>query len=116
MAFIKRNIVKVATLFYVLFAPVISFASCDPGKLCNPINQSTIMGLIKSLLEGLIKIGMPVIALAMIYCGFLFVSATGNTEKIKTAKETLLYTLLGAVILLGSWAIAQLISSTVLAL
>ena len=56
------------------------------------------------------------VALAIIYCGFLFVSARGNTEKLTKAKEALLYTVIGAAILLGSWAIAIMISETVLSL
>ena len=66
------------------------------------------------VLIAVIKIGIPVIALAIIYSGFLFVSAQGNSEKIKKAKDAILYSLIGAAILLGSWAIAQLISNTVL--
>ena len=88
---------------------------CNPatGKICNPINTNTIQEFIKTLLEGVLKIGIPIVALAIIYCGFLFVSARGNSEKLTKAKDTLLYTLIGAAILLGSWAIAQLISATV---
>jgi Type IV secretion system pilin len=86
------------------------------GKICNPIKTGTINEVIKVILQGIIKVGIPVIALAIIYCGFLFVSAQGKPESIKKAKDALMYTLIGAAILLGSWAIAQLISETVLAL
>lgn len=69
-----------------------------------------------TLLEGVIKIGIPIIALAIIYSGFLFVFARGNSEKLGKAKDALLYSLIGSALLLGSWAIAKLISATVLAL
>ncbi len=91
----------------------------DPcaGKICNPIPKvKNLPDLIRILLEGALKLGIPIIALAVIYAGFLFVAARGNEEKLTTAKQTLLYTLIGAAILLGSWAIAQLISETVDAL
>ena len=39
-----------------------------------------------------------------------------NSESIKKAKESLMYTLIGAAIILGSWALAQLISDTVILL
>ncbi len=106
----------------ILLLPVLSFAQtggggCDPGKeVCNPINAKTINEFIKKILEGAIKIGIPIIALAIIYSGFLFVAARGNSEKLTTAKKALTYTLIGAAILLGSWAIAKLISETILAL
>lgn len=112
MRFIKDNSLKLSIMFFSVFSPLISFAQ---GKILNPIaGIDTVQGLIKTLLIGLIKIGMPVVALAIIYSGFLFVSARGNSEKITKAKESLMYTLIGAAILLGSWAIAILISDTVL--
>lgn len=121
MKFVRKNLSKILFSFYLLVMPVISLAldvngvPCDKsGKICNPIPGITsIDGLIAKLLTGAIKIGLPIIALAIIYCGFLFVQARGKPEAISKAREALLYTLIGAAILLGSWAIAQLISSTV---
>jgi len=87
------------------------------GKIINPLGTtSTLPALIQKILEGMLKIGIPIVALAIIYCGFLFVFARGNSEKITHAKDALLYTMIGAAILLGAWAIAQMISATVLAL
>lgn len=123
MKFINKNFSKLFFLGLVLVLPVLSFAQtaaheCDPklGKICNPINATTINGFIKTILEGVIKIGLPIVALALIYSGFLFVKAQGNPEELKTAKRAFLYTVIGAAILLGSWAIAKLISDTVLSL
>ncbi len=93
---------------------------CDPSKMiCNPLGPNgvtSIMAFIETLLVGVLRVGIPIVALAVIYCGFLFVSARGSPEKLSKAKDALLYTLIGAAILLGSWAIAKLISATVLAL
>jgi len=122
MNFIKKGLSKAAFIgLTISFAPITVFANgdtCgDPGTICNPIpNVTSIPGLIQTVLISLIKIGIPVIALAIIYCGFLFVAARGNPEKISKAKDALLYTLIGAAVLLGSWALATLISSTILGL
>ncbi len=122
---IENNWRKLVFISLALFTPVVSFAqitidntgnSSNGGKIVNPIKTDSLAGLIKTLLEGVLKIGIPIVALAIIYCGFLFVSARGNPEEIKHAKESLLYTLIGAAVLLGSWALATLISNTVLAL
>jgi hypothetical protein len=120
--FTKKLIIAISVAF-ILFLPVISFAdgtqpidaSISP-KIVNPIGIDDVNGLIKTILEGVITIGIPVIALAIIYCGFLFVQARGKPESIKKAKDALIYTLIGAALLLGAWAIAQMISDTVLAL
>ncbi len=111
------------TLAFFVLLPVLVFAQagsggtiCDPakGKICNPINQTTIDGFLQTLLVGVIKIGIPIVALAIIYAGFLYVTARGNSEKLETAHKALTFSIIGAAILLGSWALAQLISETVL--
>lgn len=122
--FLKKNLNKIALVIYVALIPVISFAAdnntpSDPsqGKILNPLaTTSTLPDLIQTFLIGAIKIGIPIVALAVVYCGFLFVAARGNSEKLTKAKDALLYTLIGAAILLGALAIAKMISATVLAL
>ena len=85
------------------------------GKIVNPIPKiSSLTGLIKTILEAVVTIGIPIVTLAIIYCGFLFVKALGKPEELKKAKDALLYTVIGSAILLGAWTIAQLISDTVL--
>ena len=131
---IKRNLAVIFLTLVLVSLPIISFAQGkgsvdvnpkDPtttsgsARIENPLESkgiNSINGLIKVLLTGVLRIGIPIVALAIIYSGFLFVSARGNSEGIKKAKETLMYTLIGSAILLGSWAIAQLISNTVLSL
>jgi len=121
--FLKKNLNKIALVIYIALIPIISFAdgpNTDPtqGKIIDPLGNkfADVPALIKTILEGAIKIGIPIVALAVIYCGFLFVFARGNPEKLKKAKDALLYTLIGAAILLGAWAIANMIQATVLAL
>ncbi|MEX2052539.1 MAG: hypothetical protein WD991_02510 [Candidatus Paceibacterota bacterium] len=127
MKLIRGKLGHLLILAFISFLPLVPFTSlavdiddqpCDiSGKICNPLSGSTTVdGFIKKFLEGAIKIGIPIIALAIIYSGFLFVAARGNPESLTKAKDTLLYTLIGAAILIGSWAIAKLISETVLAL
>jgi len=53
------------------------------------------------------------VAIAIIYSGFLFVTAQGNSEKLTKAKKALLYTIIGAALLLGSYVIATAIGKTV---
>ncbi len=119
MSYLKKTLPSLLVLFFLLIIPLLSVESaCDPsaGKICPPVDQTNLNDFIKDLLEGALKLGMPLVALAIIYCGFLFVTAIGNPEKITKANDALLYTLIGAAVLLGSWAIATLISDTVLTL
>ncbi len=83
-------------------------------KIDNPLSGVNDIGsFIKKILDIVLTIGIPIVALFIIYSGFLFVTARGNSEKLSDAKKTLGYTLLGAAILLGSWIIAQALGETV---
>jgi hypothetical protein len=126
MKFILKNLFVMIFLTFIFLSPVLSLAVDVNGDLSNnnpsatsvtinnPIPSiTTVDGFIKTILVGVIKIGLPIVALAIIYSGFLFVSARGKPEALKKAKDAFLYSLIGAAILLGSWALAQLISDTV---
>jgi hypothetical protein len=84
-------------------------------KIANPLgpNITDIPTFINVIVSFVLLIGIPIIVLAVIYAGFLFVTAQGNSEKLKKAKTTLLYTLIGAALLLGSFVIAKAIQGTV---
>ena len=88
-------------------------------RLENPLaggSVNDIPTLIREILKIVITIGVPIVALAIIYSGFLFVAAQGNPEKLKKAKDTLLYVIIGAAILLGAYVIAEAIDATVRAI
>lgn len=80
----------------------------------NPLEGAgDIPSLIYKLLGGLITIGVPVLVVVIVYAGFLFVSAGGNTENINKAKSTLLWACIGGAILIGAKVIANIVCSTV---
>jgi Type IV secretion system pilin len=80
----------------------------------NPLSGiNDLNGLIVAILNIVLVIGVPIITLAIIYCGFLFVQAQGNSEQVTQAKSALLYTIIGAALLLGAFVIANAIQGTV---
>lgn len=85
------------------------------GKICNPLGNGNddLFALVNAVLDGVMKLGAILAVLAIIYSGFLFVTAGGDEGKIKTAKLVLLYTVIGAAILLGAKVIATVIQNTV---
>lgn len=99
------------------------FDSGDNGsnfsRLQNPLEGggvNDIPTLVRKLLDIVLTIAVPIIAVAIIYTGFLFISAQGNPEALKKAKTTLMYVLIGAAILLAAYVIAEAIESTVRAI
>ena len=85
-------------------------------KIVNPLGENgpqTIPDFIKEIIKIVLYVGIPIVALFIIYTGFLFVEAQGNPEKLTKAKNSLMYTLIGAALLLGAFIIAEAIGATV---
>ena len=81
----------------------------------NPLGPDlkTIPDFIYALIKIVMYVGVPIVALAIIYTGFLFVTAQGDEKKLTEAKKAIVNTLIGAVILLGAFVIANAIKGTV---
>ncbi len=87
------------------------------GALFNPLGSgATLPGLLASILAFVVRIGAIVVVFMLVYVGFLFVTARGKEADITQARQALLWTVVGALILLGAQAIAIAIQATVQAL
>lgn len=84
-------------------------------KINNPLgeNLTNIPSFVKKAIEIALQVGVPILILAIIYTGFLFVQAQGNKDKLTKAKDALTYTLIGGALLLGAFVIAEAIGTTV---
>jgi heme/copper-type cytochrome/quinol oxidase subunit 2 len=122
---------SIALLLFVLVAvvPMSVFAADDQGDATNPpadasvtlINPlgpggSSLETFLNSILDIVIRIGSIVVVVMLVYVGFLFVAAQGNSTKLEAARKALLWTVIGALILLGAKALAVGIKATVQAL
>jgi len=87
--------------------PIVGFS------ISNPLKFSTIDQLITAIMGIVVQIMIPVITVMIIYTGFLFVTARGDVAKITTAKQTFLYVIIGAAIMLGAFVIKTAITGTV---
>lgn len=79
----------------------------------NPIEFNTISEFLVAMLDVVVRIAFPFIVLAIIYTGFLFVTARGNQDKLKEAKTTFLLVIIGSLLILGASVLARAIESTV---
>lgn len=83
------------------------------AKLENPLgNTTSVSEFVKKILNGLIQIGIPIAVLFVIYAGFKFVTAQGNSEKLAEARKNFLWTIVGIAIFLGAVVIADLVAGT----
>jgi hypothetical protein len=83
-------------------------------KFKNPTPFNSIIDLVNAIVKNIvIPVAVPFLALAIMYTGFLFVTAKGNAEKLKKAKEALKWTLIGGAVILASAVIASALQGTI---
>jgi hypothetical protein len=89
----------------------------NPGpRLMNPLQAPDIQTFLINIIQILVVFATPVIIAFIMYAGFLFVTAKGDTGQISDAKHALTWAVIGGVILLGAQAIITVIQNTVNAL
>ena len=80
-------------------------------EITNPINSGTFADVVGKIAALVAKIGSVLVVLFLIYAGLLFVTARGSDDQLKRAKGTLWWTLVGAAIVIGAYAIAQAVTN-----
>jgi hypothetical protein len=100
--------VFVLSMFFVGTSQVLHAAG-----FTNPLGNVTLYDFLLGILNSLIFILFPVIVLMIVITGFLFVVAQGNATKLQTARSSLLWTVIGGLIILGSKGLALAIEATV---
>ena len=101
---------------FVWVAPVLLYAQCAEGKLCNPLaNEMGLWGLIEYIVRDIVvAIVAPVsIVLALLWSGFMFIQAQGNEAKLAQARTNFLYVVIGSILLLGAYVILTVLVNTI---
>ncbi len=92
-------------------------------SLINPIKCSPaaeqkgecLIEFLLAIISVLLLFALPIIIFFIMYAGFQFVTAAGNESKVSAAKSTLLWAVIGGVIILGSKLIITVIQGTITA-
>lgn len=83
-----------------------------PGafQIKNPLQADTIPQILKDVGDFLFKIAFPIVVIMVLFAGFQILTAAGNPEQIDRGKKTLLWAILGTVIILIAGGVANLIA------
>jgi hypothetical protein len=112
--YLKQKLIIASTVAFFTVSilstlPVVVFAQ----RLTNPLQFETLSEFIAALLDAVILLAFPFIVLMFVYAGFLFLTAQGNEQKLKQFKMVLLWTIVGALLVLGARVISDAIQGTV---
>ena len=79
----------------------------------NPLGVTSIEQVIQKIMAVIVRLAVPVIICFFLYTGFMFITAQGDTKKLETAKNMFWQVMVGTIIILGAWAIAAAVVTTV---
>jgi len=68
---------------------------------------------IEGVLQAVIMIALPIIVAFMVYAGFKYIFAQGNSTKITDAHRNFGWLIAGTILILSAWVLATLIGGTV---
>lgn len=102
---------KILTPLITAFAPLSVFAT----TLDNPVPGAgtTLEEFILLLLEIIQLVLFPVLVVCIIYAGFLMITAGGDEAQITKSKTWIMWTIVGAAIIISAKVIALFISGTI---
>ncbi len=85
----------------------------DPAVIENPIVADSVTELFQILIDIVLIFAVPIVVFFIIYAGFLYVTARGDTGTIQKAHMALLYALIGGLLILGARVLIDVIEGTV---
>jgi len=106
-----RKILLVSILLS-LTLPIIVLADCPPGSVCidNPLQAESFQAIVDNIINFIFKIAIVLSPIMVIIGGFLLITAGGNAEQITRAKNLLLWTAIGFMVVLLSKGILAIIN------
>ncbi len=80
---------------------------CPPGRICidNPLSANTFTELVNNIISFLFYISFPIGALMISISAFIFLTSGGNPEKVTKAKNLIIWTIVGIIVIWMAGAI-----------
>lgn len=90
----------------LILIPLSAFAEYATYDFVVGNGVTTIPQFIHAVLSIIVRIGIPVASLFLIWSGFMFITAGGNESKLSAAKKGFIWSCIGFGVLLGAWLLA----------
>ena len=127
---LKKGFALIALTLTTVFGFVgnVNAVSCPAGSLregkdvtsiseCNipeeHAGSNNLMGTINTIINVVLGVLGLLAVIVIIYGGFMFTTATGDASKVKKAKDTIMYGVIGLVIALLAYSIVNFVVSSI---
>lgn len=102
-----KKTISLITLSMILLASKVNAGS----TLENPLKAGSVPGLIGIVIKALLGMTGSIALLMFIYGGFMWLTSGGDKGKIDTGKKTIIYSVLGIVVIFTAYAVIKLVFS-----
>jgi len=82
-------------------------------NLTNPISSDSIPALIGRVITAVLGVVGSIALLMVIYGGFTWMLAAGNSEKIKKGRDIIVWAMLGLVVIFTSYALVRFVITSI---
>lgn len=87
-------------------------ASVWAVSLENPLQASSIPLLIGNVIKGILGVVGALALFFLVWGGMMWMTSTGNSQRIQKGKETIVWAIMGLVAIFVSYAVLRLVLST----
>ena len=95
----KLNLLKILFFSLIIAALIVPNVSADAVEIPNPLQYDTFQELIKAISNFLFMIALGIAPIMIVIAGFYFMTSAGDPAKVTIAKNIILYTLIGVLIM-----------------
>lgn len=106
---------KYLSFFILIFSSFfVSAASASTTDLSNPLGSiTTPQALIGQLINSALGIVGSITLLMFVYGGFIWMTSSGSSDKIKKGKDIILWSAIGLMVIFSSYALVALVIKSV---
>ena len=107
-----KKVTIILTSLFLITAPVIT--SAQSVNIENPFEHDSFEAVMMNLIRFLLYISIFAAVFAIIYGGFLYMSASGDPQKVQKGTKTIIYAVVGLIVAFAAYAIVKFFLSNVL--
>lgn len=106
-----KNKNKVLLAAVLTFVPLVSRAADLP----NPLKADDVPTLVSYMVRGLLGISGAIALLMLVWGGITWMTSSGNAERVKRGRDTIVWAIFGLIAIFMSYAIINFLFETALA-
>lgn len=108
-----KRIFLIIPFALAVFLPFVVMADPSTGTIDNPIESETFAQLVELIINWIINIALVLAPLIIVYGGFTYMTAAGDTNKLSQGKNIILYAVIGFIVALLAKSLAGILTKLV---